>query len=124
LLAFLWNDQAMPGRQLWVVDREGTRPRRLTEERAQGGVSELAGLPGQRILCLGAGELRRLPAGGGKPDVLAAAAGHRSNLSVSPDGRTAAWVEDGDLWVLPMVNGKPFRVTQIGVKAIGKGGGV
>src|SRR5215831_5727913 len=100
LLAFLWNDHALPGRQLWVVDREGTRPRRLTEERAGGGVAALAWLPGQRLLYLEAGELRRIAAGGGKPEVLAPAAGQRSDLSVSPDGRTAAWVEDGDLWML------------------------
>ena len=122
-LAFLWNDHAMPGRQLWVVDRDGTRPRRLTEERAQGGVSELAWLPGQRLLYLEAGELRRVGAGGGKPEVLAPVAGQRSNLSVSPDGRTAAWVEDGDLWVLPTTGGAPIRVTEVAVKPIGKGGG-
>jgi len=124
LLTFLWNDRAMPGRQVWVVDREGTRPRRLTEERAEGGVSAVAWLPGQRLLYLEAGEVRRIAAGGGKPEVLVPAAGERSDLSVSPDGRTAAWVEDGDLWVLPLEGGKPVRVTKIAVKAIGKGGGV
>src|SRR5437763_996852 len=52
LLAFLWNDQAVPGRQIWVVERDGTRPRRLTDERVQGSVSELAWLPGQQLVYL------------------------------------------------------------------------
>ncbi len=124
LLAFLWNDKAMPERQVWVVERDGTRPRRLTEERTRGGVSELAWLPGGRLLYLEGGELRRIPATGGTPELLAPAAGERSSLSVSPDGRTAAWLEDGDLWLLTLAGGKPIRATQVAVKPIGKGGGV
>ena len=97
LLAFLWNDRGLPERQVWVVGRDGSGLRRLTEPRSPGGVSEVAWLPGPRLLYLEAGEVRRIPAGGGKAQVLAPAVGERSVLSVSPDGRTAAWVEDGDL---------------------------
>ena len=124
LLAFLWNDKAMPERQVWVVERDGTRARRLTEEQSGRGVTELTWLPGERLLYLEAGELRRLAAGGGKPEVLAPAGGDRSSLSVSPDGRTAAWIEDGDLWLLSLPGGKPVRATSVAVKSIGKGTGV
>ena len=124
LLAFLWNDQAMPGRQVWVVDRDGTRPRRLTDARAQGGVSELAWLPNQQILYLEAGELRRVSASGGKSEVLAPTSGDRGDLSVSPDGRTAAWVQEGDLWLLPLGGGAPVQATHVAVRPAGKGGGV
>ena len=124
LLAFLWNDRGLPEGQVWVVDRGGSGLRRVTEPRGPGGVSEVAWLPGQRLLYLEAGELRRISATGGKAEVLAPAAGDRSVLSVSPDGRTAAWVEDGDLWSLGLGGGAPVRVTQIAVKAIGRGGGV
>ena len=124
LLAFRWNDRALPERQLWVVRRDGGGLRRLTEPRTPGGVSEVAWLPGQRLLYLEAGEVRRLPAGGGTPEVLAPAAGERSALSVSPDGRTAAWVEDGDVWTLSLQGGTPVRVTQVAVRPIGHGGGV
>ena len=124
LVAFLWNDKAMPERQVWLVNRDGGGLRRLTEPRSQGGVSEVTWLPGQRLLYLEAGEVRRVPAGGGKPEVLAAAGGDRSALSVSPDGRTAAWVEDGDVWLLPLSGGKPVRATEVAVKPSGKGGGV
>src|SRR5215470_7680261 len=110
LLAFLWNDRAVPERQVWVVGRDGTGLRRLTEPRSPGGVSELAWLPGQRLLYLETGELRRITTGGGKPEVLAPAAGERGELSVSPDGRTTAWVQDGDLWTLSMGGGTPVRV--------------
>src|SRR5262249_4574268 len=124
LLAFLWNDRAQPERQVWVVGRDGTGLRRLTEPRSAAGVPEVAWLAGQRLLYLEAGELRRISAGGGKPEVLVPATGERGELSVSPDGRTAAWVEDGDLWTLSMGGGTPVRATQVAVKAIGRGGGV
>jgi len=50
LLAFLWNDQGLPERQVWVVGRDGSGLRRVTEPRTPGGVSEVAWLPGQRLL--------------------------------------------------------------------------
>ena len=124
VLAFLWNDQAMPERQVWLVNRDGGGLRRLTEPASGKSISEVAWLPGQRLLYLEKGEIRRLAAGGGKPEVLAPAAGDRSALSVSPDGKTAAWVEDGDLWFLPLAGGKPVRATEVAVKPSGKGGGV
>ncbi|HZJ52955.1 MAG TPA: DPP IV N-terminal domain-containing protein, partial [Myxococcaceae bacterium] len=125
LLAFLWNDRALPERAVWVVRRDGTGLRRLTEPRTPGGVAEVAWLSGQRLLYLESGELRLVPAGGGKAEVLAPAAGERTALTVSPDGRTAAWVENGDLWTLSVGGaGKPERVTQVAVKGIGHGGGV
>src|SRR6185503_6492581 len=98
--------------------------RRVTEPRTPGGVSEVAWLPGQRLLYLEAGEVRRIAAGGGKAEVLAPAVGERSVLSVSPDGRTAAWVQDGDLWTLALGGGAPARATVVAVEAIGHGGGV
>ena len=124
LLAFLWNDQGLPERQVWVVGRDGSGLRRVTEPRTPGGVSEVAWLPGQRLLYLEAGEVRRIAAGDGKAEVLAPAVGERSVLSVSPDGRTAAWVQDGDLWTLALGGGAPARATVVAVKAIGHGGGV
>jgi dipeptidyl-peptidase-4 len=124
LLAFLWNDRAMPERQVWVVGRDGSGLRRVTEPRSPGGVSEVAWLPGKRLLYVQAGEIWRISADGGKPEVLAPATGDRSELTISPDGRTAAWVEGGDLWTLAMGCGAPVRVTEVAVKGIGRGGGV
>ncbi len=124
LLAFLWNDGGLPERQVWVVGRDGSGLRRVTEPRSPGGVSEVAWLPGQRLLYLEAGEVRRIPAGGGTAEVLAPAAGDRSALSVSPGGKTAAWVQDGDLWTLALGGGAPVRATELAVKPIGHGRGV
>jgi dipeptidyl-peptidase 4 len=124
LLAFLWNDQALPERQLWIVERDGGRLMRLTEGGGTDAVSEAVWLPGQQLLFLQRGEVRRVAAAGGKPEVLAPAAGARSSLTVSPDGRTAAWIEQGDLWLLPLAGGPPVQATHLAVKALGQGGGI
>jgi Tol biopolymer transport system component len=45
-LAFLWNDSAMPRREIWIVEGDGTGLRRLTQEtEGTGGVSQFVWTP-------------------------------------------------------------------------------
>ncbi len=104
---------ACPERQVWVVDRDGSGLRRLTE-RAEPGWSLRGGVAPRTSGCSTSrpGEVRRISAAGGKargrsrrrPATVA-------SLPVSPDGRTAAWVQDGELWLLPLGGGAPVQAT-------------
>jgi dipeptidyl-peptidase-4 len=121
-LAFLWSSLARPEREVWLVDRDGTVPRRLSRSAEEGGeaVAELAWGQGDALLVLAGGRLLRLDAAvAGPPVELVAAAGDRSVLTVSPDGRTAAYLEGGDLWLLPLAGGAPVQATHLAVKPIG-----
>ncbi|MGO9065954.1 MAG: prolyl oligopeptidase family serine peptidase [Myxococcaceae bacterium] len=121
-LGFLWNDQAMPARDVWLVEREGSAPRRLTHagDGGAGGVSEFVWAPGGAVLYLAGGEIRRIAATGGTDQLLAQKGGERSGLSMSPDGTTLAFLQEGDLWLMPLVSGAPVQATHVGVKPIGK----
>ncbi|HUJ28907.1 MAG TPA: DPP IV N-terminal domain-containing protein, partial [Myxococcales bacterium] len=88
-LAFLWNDQAMPSRDVWLVNRDGSGLRRATTE---GGVSEVA-WSGREPVYIAGGFVSRAGTR------LAAKAG-AEGLGVSPDGRTLSFLRDGDLWLL------------------------
>jgi len=121
-LGFLWNDRALPAREVWVVARDGSGLHRLSPSAADAvpAVSELAWVPGRAdLIYLAGGGLFRVSATGGAPTLLAAPGGDRSGLSVSPDGRRAAWLEEGDLWLLELGRGNPVRVTQVAIKATG-----
>jgi dipeptidyl-peptidase-4 len=121
-LAFLWNDQAMPAREIWVVARDGSALRRLTRSTEDGGstVSEFAWAPGGALVYLSKGQLHRISASGGVAQPLGSTAGDRAGLSVSPDGTTIAFVQDGDLWLLPVSGGTAVQATHVGIKPIGQ----
>jgi len=119
VLGFLWNDEAMPARDVWLVDREGTVPRRLTRAGGEG-VSEFIWGPGPSVLYLAKGEIHRVPAGGGTDQTLVQGGAERSGLSLSPDGTMLAFLQEGDLWLLPLSGGPAVQATHVGVKPIGK----
>jgi dipeptidyl-peptidase 4 len=121
-LAFLWNDTAMPAREIWLIDRDATVPRRLTHATDRGGsaVSELVWAGNDTLLYLAGGDVHRIATAGGEARALTQGGGDRANLSVSPDGQTAAFLQEGDLWLLPLAGGAPVQATHVGVKPIGR----
>jgi len=122
LLAFLWNDTAMPAREVWLVDRDGSLPRRLTHLTDGGApaVSELVWADASSLLVLAGGEVYRIRLSGGAPEPLTRGRAERSGLTVSPDGRTAAYLQEGDLWLLPLAGGAPVQATHVAVPPIGR----
>jgi dipeptidyl-peptidase-4 len=104
MLAFLWNDEAKPERDVWVVDRE---LRRLTRQ----GVSELA-WSGDSIIYIAGGDLYRIGANGGAVQRLTNSGGEKSGLGVSPDGRTISYLSGGDLWLF--AGGAEQQATRVG----------
>lgn len=120
-IAFLWNDRAMPARDLWVVGRDGTGSRRLTPVAVdgRGSVSAFAWIDANTVLYLQGGDLWRLALGGTLGERLTSDGGDKSALAVSPDGKWYSWLRDGDLWLLPARGGTPERATTIGLAPVG-----
>lgn len=142
-MAFRWNDQGWPFRDIWIVDADGSGLRRLTDlqrthpapappegrstealaaqaaARAAGGVGELLWLPDHRtILFTLRGELHRVNADGGTPDRIDLG-GSAGNLALSPDATRLAFLRSGDLWVWPVDGGAaPARLTTVAVPGI------
>ena len=120
-LAFLWNDQAMPARDIWLVAANGSALRRLTHTGDTGGsVSEFAWGPAGVLVYLSKGEIQRIPSAGGAAQKVLGANADRSGLAVSPDGSAISFIQEGDLWLLPLAGGPATQATHIGVKPIGQ----
>jgi dipeptidyl-peptidase 4 len=121
VLAFLWNDEARPARDIWTVNASGERPTRLTTYgRNNGSVSEFAWEPAQKaIVYLHRGDVYRVDAAGGEPAQLTRSGGSKSSLAVSPDGHFISWLQDGDLWLLHQQTRSVVQATKVGVPGTG-----
>ena len=118
ILAFTWNERALPARQIWLVDRDGTAPRRL--DGGEDSVGEFAwALDSASIVYLSGGDLHRVAASGGEPARLTTSGGDKHGLGISPDGKWISFLRDGDLWLLPAAGGAEEQVTRVGRKPIG-----
>jgi dipeptidyl-peptidase-4 len=134
-LAFTWNDRALPGRDLWVVERDGTGLRNLpgapaaaSADRAPPSASLVAGQvagsiwapDGRSLAVLAGGEVWRIGLDGAAPVRLTQSGGEKSELGQTPDGRALIFLRDGDLFLVPATGGAEERLTRVGRPPIGK----
>lgn len=124
-LAFLWNDQATRGRDIWMVAADGSNLTKLTrfvggENPAAHSVSEVAWGPGDRTLVFSAGNgLYRVDSSGGSAELVDSAESPAYALSLSPDGRYVSFLRDGDLWLRNETTGSLVQATTIARPKIG-----
>ena len=143
LLAFRWNEQGWPFRDLYVVNADGSGLQRLTDlqrthpgpeppegsstealaaqaaARARGGITEVIWKPdASALLFVYRGELFEIAASGGTPRLWPTGSGV-SDVSFSPDGTRIAFLRDGDLWTWTPPASTPERLTNVAVPGIG-----
>ena len=119
-LAFLWNDEGMPNREIWIVNGDGNNLRQLTSEtEGTNGVSELVWTTdGGALLYIRAGDVWRVDEKSGKSGRLTTNPGAKSHLAVSPNGNYASFLQDGDLWLLKLGDRVLTQATRVGVPSI------
>ncbi len=147
-LAFLWNDQAMPFHDVWIVDAVGGAARKLTDlkgeprrpappaaqptqddfqeltrdaaDRLRPGAAEAVWTPdGNSLVVSCEDRLYRVNADGGGSIRLELPPAVRTALSFSPNGRFLSWIQDGDLWLWNQETNAVSQVTHAGVPPIG-----
>ncbi|MGH9334097.1 MAG: DPP IV N-terminal domain-containing protein, partial [Vicinamibacteria bacterium] len=125
-VAFLWNDEGLPFRDLWLTDAAGARPIRVTRlaepdlARAHPGISEVAWSPeGKSLLFLFDDVIHRVQSDGSGLERLTTDVAARRALSFSAEGRFVSYLEDGDLWLWHQGSGERVRVTRVGRPPLG-----
>ena len=119
-LAFLWNDAGLPRRDIWVVEADGSKLRRLLAEKEfVASVSEFAWLPdSSAVVFVGGGGVWKKPIGNGAATRLAQVGDGMTDLAVSPDGGYVSFLKAGDLWLLRLASGEVIKATSVGVPSI------
>ncbi|MDX2193238.1 MAG: prolyl oligopeptidase family serine peptidase [Gemmatimonadales bacterium] len=128
-LAFAWDSAGGPVREVWLVQRDGSGRRPLTRfgaTPATGGARELAWRrDGTALLVLRGDQLLDVDAATGESIVLATVGATAGDLTLAPTGRHAAYVKDGDLWVVPLDGTAPVqprRLTRVALPGISTAG--
>jgi len=140
-VAFLWNDEGTNFRDVWVADVAGGEARRVTRfprpvlteagtdvdairsnQRAEldGGVSSVSWFPdGEHLLVTFRGQLHRA-AEGNEPEAL----GHSGRQAgFAPGGRFLSFLAEGDVWLVPLVDGQLGQAARL-TRFAGEGTGV
>ena len=143
-LAFLWNDEGMPFREVWVVDVAVPKPKQVTRlqegviseaqprsrpiaklseaaaARANRGISEVIWTDDGRAFIFGyQGDLFQVGADGTGLEQLVAPGGAKYSLDLSPDGQFLSFLRDGDLWLRNQRTNEMVQATRVGVLPIG-----
>lgn len=142
-LAFLWNAEGWPFRDVYLTGAAGAAPRRLTDlqttdpapappegastaalaaraaARARGGISELMWDGADALLFVHRGRAFRVSVtAGAAPTALPLGEGV-SDLSLSPDRSRLAFLRDGDIWTWTRTAAAAERLTSLGMPGIG-----
>ena len=119
-LAFLWNDSGLARREIWIVKGDGSGLRRLTSEiEGTRGVDLFVWTPDAAdLIYLRSGDVWRVSFANGDGKRLTETGGDKSNLAVSPDGRYASFLQDGDLWLFHLRTSTLTRATEVSVPSI------
>jgi dipeptidyl-peptidase 4 len=141
-LAFLWNDEGMPFREVWVVDPGAPplAPRRVTRfadqtpaaepvpedplaaaahrervERDAGVTAVLWHPDGRRLLVTHRGDLHLVdPRPAGAVEAVTASPQPESGATFTPGGNALAFLRGGDLWLAPLDgDGRPGEARRV-----------
>lgn len=111
-LAFRWNNEGLPRRQLWLASADGKSLQKISTS----AVAEMLWLPdSQTIVSLRGGEFWSTDTHNSTETRIASPGAGASTISLSPDGQNLAYVQQGDLWLLNLENLQSRRLTDIGI---------
>jgi dipeptidyl-peptidase-4 len=117
-VAFSWNQDGEPGRGLWIASGDGKVVHELASAEAGGSVRAAVWLDDDIVLSLRDEHLWSSNVSGGREHRLAAVGNDAHDLSVSPDGRTAAVLRSGDLWLVELATGSAKAATDFGIPGL------
>jgi dipeptidyl-peptidase-4 len=144
-LAFLWNDRALPFRDVWLAEAASGAIRRITDmgrelpprepesadptaalaqqaaARAHPGVTDVVwARDGASLVFCYQGDLFRVTADGGTPERLTRTPGGENSPDFSPDGRFLSYLLEGDLWLFHQKTGERVEATRFGAPPSGR----
>ncbi|MEL7222619.1 MAG: DPP IV N-terminal domain-containing protein, partial [Bacteroidota bacterium] len=115
--AFSWSEPGQPGRGLWVSTSDGKEVRLLSDT-ASAPVRDMVWIDANTIVSLRADRLWQTSLSQGDDRHLMPVEAGAHNLLVSPSGKQAAYLRNGDLWLADLSTKQNRQLTEIGIASL------
>lgn len=112
--AFSWSEPGNSGRGLWISSNDGEEIR-LFSNTISPSVRDIAWTDANTILSLRGDQLWQTSVSEGVDLQLMPVEAGASNLSISPSGKQAAYIQNGDLWLADLSSKQNHQLTEIGI---------
>lgn len=112
--AFSWSEPGNPGRGLWVSTSDGKEVR-LSSNTASPSVRDIAWVDANTILSLRGDHLWQTTLSQGVDLQLMPIEAGANTLLLSPSGKQAAYIQNGDLWLADFASKQNRQLTEIGI---------
>lgn len=112
--AFSWSEPGNSGRGLWVSMSDGEGLRLISNTKSPS-VRDIAWTDANTILSLRGDQLWQTSVSKGVDLQLMPVEAGASNLSISPSGKQAAYIQNGDLWLADLSSKQNRQLTEIGI---------
>jgi dipeptidyl-peptidase-4 len=121
-LAFAWDSAATGTRALWLVSADARTRRTLDAPGTRESVRELAWRADAKALfVLRGAALTRIAMADTRTDTVAIVGADAHDLALSPTGANAAYLRNGDVWIVPLTStasAQPRQLTNVSVPSI------
>ncbi|MBN3581975.1 S9 family peptidase [Algoriphagus aestuarii] len=115
--AFSWSEQGNPRRGLWVFTSDGKEVR-FSSDTASASVRDIAWTDSNTILSLRGNNLWQTSLSQGDDLQFMPVEAGASNVSISPSGKQAAYIRNGDLWLADFITKQNRQLTEIGIGSL------
>ncbi len=115
--AFSWSEPGTPGRGLWVSTSDGKEVR-LISNKTSAPVRDIVWTDANTIVSLRGNDLWQTSLNQGDDLQLMSLETGAHNLSLSPSGNQAAYIQNGDLWLADFSSRKNRQLTEIGIPSL------
>ncbi len=115
--AFSWNEPGNPGRGLWVATNDGKEVR-LSSNAASPSVRDITWTDANTILSLRGNHLWQTSLSQGKDSQFMPVESGAGRLSLSPNGKQAAYIKNGDLWLADFSSKENRQLTELGIASL------
>lgn len=112
--AFSWSEPGNSGRGLWVSSNDGEEIRLFSNTKSPS-VRDIVWTDANTILSLRGEQLWQTSVSEGVDLQLMPVEAGASNLSISPSGKQAAYIQNGDLWLADLSSKQNRQLTEIGI---------